>query len=344
MYKIVRGFFNIKEESAWPTNPAVTEIACKDEEVKDQVKCCGSNVQYDAGDMSRQSMPRVDKNQESEDPTVWFIESYSCWHHLKTSVAWLLCCRDWLRAKTKSKERPPSVIADPLHPLKLQAAETAIIKSVQHQYFKGEMGVLKARKPIVKSLIYILEPFLDEEGLLWAGDCLKNAPLPEKAQHSIILPKNHHVSRLVARQAHEFQSRHSGKECILSLIRQKFWIIGSWPLVKRVLRECVLCKRLKGKPGVQQMADLPSERVTPDNLPFSYFGVDCFGPFVVKRGQSQLKRYGCLFTCHTMRAIHKEKLDSLEADSLINAFVRFCARRGVPEKVRSNNGTNFVGG
>ena len=34
----------------------------------------------------------------------------------------------------------------------------------------------------------------------------------------------------------------------------------------------------------------------------------------------------------------------LEADSFINGFVRFCARRGVPEKVRSDNGTNFVAG
>ena len=115
------------------------------------------------------------------------------------------CCLDTslqglLRAKTRSKERPPSVIADPLDPLELQAAETAIIKSVQHLYFKGELGFLKARKSIVKkSLIYILEPFLDEEGLLRVGGCLKNAPLPEKAQHPIILPKIQHISRLVAR-------------------------------------------------------------------------------------------------------------------------------------------------
>ena len=43
-----------------------------------------------------------------------------------------------------------------------------------------------------------------------------------------------------------------------------------------------------------------------------------------------------------MRAIHIGKLDSLEADTFINAFVRFCARRGLPEKVWSDNGTNFV--
>ena len=94
------------------------------------------------GDTACPELPRVDKEQESEDPMVRFIESYSCWHHLKTSVAWLLRCRDWLNAKTRSKERPPSVISDPLDPLELQAAETTIIKSVQHQCFKRELGVL----------------------------------------------------------------------------------------------------------------------------------------------------------------------------------------------------------
>ena len=92
-----------------------------------------------------------------------------------------------------------------------------------------------------KSPIYILEPFLDEEGLLRVEGRLKNAPLPEKAQ-PIILPKNHHVSRLVARRAHEFQSGHSGKEYVLSLIGQTFWIVGARLLVKRVLRECVLAR------------------------------------------------------------------------------------------------------
>ena len=245
-----------QDETAWPTNPAVTEIACRDEKAKNQVKSCIFNVQCDAGDKARHGMPRVDKEQESEDPMVQFIESYSCWHHLKTSVAWLLCCTDWLRARTKRKERPPSVISDPLDLLELQAAETAIIKSVQHQYFKGEVGALKSTKPVVKSLTYILEPFLDKEGILRVGGRLKNAPLPEKAQHTIVLPKKHHISRLVVRRAHEFQSGHSRKEYILSLIRQKFWIVGARPLVKRVLRECVLCKRLKGKSGVQQLADL----------------------------------------------------------------------------------------
>ena len=135
-----------------------------------------------------------------------------------------------------------------------------------------------------KSPIYILEPFLDEEGILQVGGRLKNTPLTEKAQHPIILPKNHHASRLVARHSHEFQSGHSGKEYVLSLIRQKFWIVGARPLVKRVLQECIPCKRLKGRPGVQQMADLPSERVTPDNPPIFLCWCGLFRPLCGEEG------------------------------------------------------------
>ena len=78
--------------------------------------------------------------------------------------------------------------------------------------------------------------------------------------------------------------------------------------------------------------------------PFAHVGIDCFGPFYIKQSRSEVKRYGCIFTCMNYRAVHIEKLNSLETDSFINGFRRFMARRGTPVKVWSDNGTNFVGG
>ena len=91
------------------------------------------------------------------------------------------------------------------------------------------------------------------------------------------------------------------------------------------------------------MADLPESRVTPYEPPFSQVRVDYFGPFMVKRGRSEEKRYGCVFTCFATRAIHIEVVFSLDIDSFIHALERFMARRGEPKEIWSDNGTNFVG-
>jgi hypothetical protein len=90
------------------------------------------------------------------------------------------------------------------------------------------------------------------------------------------------------------------------------------------------------------MADLPIDRLeaTP---PFTYCAVDMFGPFVIKEGRKELKRYGALFTCLASRAVHIESTCSMDTDSFIQALRRFIGRRGPVRSIRSDNGTNFVG-
>ena len=90
------------------------------------------------------------------------------------------------------------------------------------------------------------------------------------------------------------------------------------------------------------MADLPSDRITSDKSPFTFVGIECSGPYVVKRGCSLVKRYGNIFTCLTIRAIHIGVIHSMNTDSFIDSLRRFMARRGKPEIIRSDNGTNFT--
>ena len=65
------------------------------------------------------------------------------------------------------------------------------------------------------------------------------------------------------------------------------------------------------------MAKLPEERISPHEPPFMYVGVDYFGPIEVKQRRSRVKRWGCLFACLTVRAIHVEAAHSLNTDSKI---------------------------
>ena len=92
------------------------------------------------------------------------------------------------------------------------------------------------------------------------------------------------------------------------------------------------------------MADLPKERLMSGDSPFTNVGVDYFGPFYVHQGRSKVKRYGCLFTCLVVRAVHIEVGNTLDTDSFINALRRFINLRGCPTTVCSDNGTNFQAG
>ena len=92
------------------------------------------------------------------------------------------------------------------------------------------------------------------------------------------------------------------------------------------------------------MADLLLERCQSNRAPFTYVGVDCFGSFLVRVGRAEAKRYGCVYTCLSTRAVHIKKLNSMDTDTFLNGFIRFTSRRGWPEEVWSDNGTNFTGG
>ena len=90
------------------------------------------------------------------------------------------------------------------------------------------------------------------------------------------------------------------------------------------------------------MADLPKDRMS-EEPPFTYCGINLFGPFVVKDGQKEVKRYGALYTCLSSRAIHIEVVHSVSTDSFIISLRRFVGRRGNVRMIRSDNGSNLAG-
>lgn len=62
------------------------------------------------------------------------------------------------------------------------------------------------------------------------------------------------------------------------------------------------------------MADLPRNRVLPDEPPFTRVGIDLFRPFDVICGRVSVKRYEVIFTCLACHAVHIKMAILLETN------------------------------
>ena len=229
----------------------------------------------------------------------------------------------------------------------LKGAENDVICNAQREALPEDYRLVKAGKPVTPiSQLAKLNPRIDEDGLLRSHSRLEFAEqLPYDARFPIILPQGNWVTRLIVKDYHERANHAGGVNFILSQISQRYWIIAGREEIRKWKKQCNGCKRRRNKPASQVLATLPKVRLRFTYRAFDQCGVDYAGPFttIQGRGRKRQKRYLCVFTCLSVRAVHLEMAWGLDTDAFLNAFTRFISRRGVPKEVVSDNGTNFVG-
>ncbi|KAL3979219.1 Rab5 GDP/GTP exchange factor [Sarotherodon galilaeus] len=330
--------FLIQPENNWPVNPEnLQEPSHEDPEVKASAAINVSQVHDD------------------DHPLTLLIHRASSWTRLIRVMGWILRFKTLLlhHRKIHFQSAPDTIQSeDAQHKVEfwhgflslgeIEDAEIQIIKFCQRKSYAEEISCLQRGESVKRSShIYKLNPVLEDD-VLRVGGRLSRAVMSEDSKHPVIIAKELHISNLILQHIHK-EVGHGGRNHILSKLHQKYWIPGAGTLIRSIMSRCVTCRRFHGAAGQQQMAELPESRVTPEKPPFSFVGVDYFGPFEVKHGRSLVKRYGVIFNCLAIRAVHIEVASSLDTDSFINALRRFIARRGQVQELRSDNGTNFVG-
>jgi len=164
----------------------------------------------------------------------------------------------------------------------LQVAEIEILRRVQEVAFTEVLNALSATecfednghsKKILRKAgasIRQLNP-QPKKGMLRVWGRLANAPVGYERKHPVIIPYKHHVTDLIIKQCYGVR--------ILSSLRETFWIVKGRLAVLRVIGTCMNCQRQKKAcPGELFMASLPEDRLIPDKPPFTYVGIDYFGP------------------------------------------------------------------
>ena len=214
----------------------------------------------------------------------------------------------------------------PISVTELNQAEFYLIKYEQCVHFDPEIACVKRRKFLpLRSPIQKLDLVL-VSGILRIAGRLAKSVLPFDLKHSIVLPETSHLTYVIIQNTHVNLVGHSGVYATLNCLCQRFWIVNARVTVRRVVSNCVTCRKTNSNLEHQYMANLPVARFQIHQPPFSHVGVDFFGPLLVKVKRSEVKRYGCLFTCMTTRAIHLELAQDMSSSSFINVLRRFVAR------------------
>ncbi|XP_070068035.1 uncharacterized protein [Drosophila takahashii] len=242
-------------------------------------------------------------------------EYFSDWRRLYRALAVFLLYMERLRAKVRKEPLPRSVSCQ-----LVQQAQIILWRYAQASEFAPEIQCLDR----------------DHHKLLRICGRAENL----NSQQQIVLPYAHPITRLIVVWHHN-EMHHTSHEACINRIRGTFYIPRLRVLYKNVRKSCQRCRLETARPDVPQMAALPAARLASFQRPFTYVGIDYFGPMLVSVGRRREKRWVVIFTCLTIRAVHLELANSLDTASCVMVIRNFINRRGSPREIYSDNGTNF---
>ena len=245
-------------------------------------------------------------------------------------------CRFIYNTRNPTKQHVGSLSVD-----ETNKALTLWIHSCQHTTFHKEILSIKSKRGKRLPLVRQLRLFMDNSDHLRCGGRIHNAPVDSDTKFPILLPKHHPFTKLIVLAVHKEQL-HAGVAGTVASIRQRYWIPSARQLVRQLLRKCVSCRKVSGKPYmVPEPPPLPLDRVK-EGKPFDVTGVDFTGALHVRNDGTEEKVYICLFTCGLSRAVHLEVVCDLSVETFLRAFRRFVSRKSIPQVMISDNASTYV--
>ena len=207
----------------------------------------------------------------------------------------------------------------------------------------SEKNTLLKSSPLNRtSKIAQISPFSGPNGLIRASGRTKQLnEATFDVKHPVVLDGRHPLVRLLLEHQHKIHC-HQGVNYLRAFVQQRFAVVKLRTILRTIVSRCITCRKRRVETLTPMMSDLPRGRLAFKKPPFSNAGVDYFGPFFVSVKRFTEKRWGFLFTCLTTRAVHFVVVPSMDTSSCVIGIERFCARRGTPSVIWSDNGTNFV--
>ncbi|XP_058817188.1 uncharacterized protein LOC131680495 [Topomyia yanbarensis] len=218
------------------------------------------------------------------------------WKILLRRVAYVLRYIGNLKRSVKKK----NLICGPLIKQEFVKAEYYLFRLAQSFAYADEIAILMRNRSLEgpkreisrNSALFNKCVVLDENDVLRIRGRAQNSPfILHDAANPIVLPRDHHITRLIIADVHN-RFNHQNHQTIINELRQRYRIPRLKATYNNIRRECQQCKIDGANPQPPAMCDLPPQRLAVFARPFTHMGIDYFGPMLVSVGRRTEKRRG----------------------------------------------------
>ena len=262
------------------------------------------------------------------------MEFFKCINHLKYVLLFLNKLKIKVCGKALSCVNQNSSLN--------RQAKMMIIRNDQKCYFQTELDFLSSKRPVrdLPPLIAKMNLFVDEDGLLKVKSKMGKFG---NVGTRIIMHRKSIVTEAIIRQVHEMWN-HCGAHQIVNMCKNEFLVSGIFSLVKKILQECIVCRRFNARPIKLSQSDYRIERVSPEKQPFANIYIDYAGPFLVTLNDNKIKVWLLILTCMWTRAVNILVCRSADAADFVKALQAHIYSYGVFKSCTSDLGSQIRAG
>ena len=227
----------------------------------------------------------------------------------------------------------------------LNEARILIIRKAQRESFPDIFKYFEEKGTSfdsIPNLVTQLNIYKDRNGLLRVSSKFERfRHSPNSRYFPLLLPRNHRITELMIRDIH-IKFNHIGLYALLNEVKRTIYVPKIFSFVKKILKECIHCKKLNARTVKLNQSSYREFRVDPPNIPFRYSFLDYMGPFFTKSGTQKTKVWILIFTCMWSRAVDMKVCIDMSTKEFLRAFQMHAFEYGVPEYCISDQGTQLV--
>lgn len=172
---------------------------------------------------------------------------------------------------------------------------------------------------------------LDEDGLLY------KVRTANQREDQLVVPKSM-VLKIMSTFHDTPMAGHNGVTRCTELIKTRFFWVGMHAQIRQYCQQCISCNKRKTSPHLRKA---PLQRFPEVTAPMQVCSMDIVGPLPVT---SQNNKYILTFVDHFSKYPESIALPNQTAKTIATAFVtQIIARHGVPAKLITDCGANFIG-